>query len=126
MMTEEIWQDLIFGLAAFTIPFACWVGTLNVKLWWQGRHRLPLARALAIYGWTLQISAIAVSAITDQPPIEHGPMLVRVIFTVGLILTCLGFLGVARQYHVEARPVRKDRAEDGSQGSSEADSGVYP
>ena len=104
-MDREVWQDIIFGLVALTIPLAAYIGTLDLAAWFSDRSLLMLARAMTRFGWVLSIGAIGIRAVTDRPPIEHGPLWLAVVFTTGLALSCAGFLGVARHYHHD----RKDR-----------------
>lgn len=103
MMDREVWTDIIFGLVALTIPLAIYIGILDIDEWRSSRSLLMLARAMTRFGWVLTVGSIGYRSVNHYPPIEHGPVWLAVLFTVGLALSCVGFLGVARHYHEERR-----------------------
>lgn len=100
-MESDVGASVIFGLVAGSIPCAAYIAWLDIKDWRRKRNKLQLARGLTRLGWCLSLGAFAFRAVRHYPPIEHGPWFVQVVFSVGVVLSALGFLGVARNYHRE-------------------------
>jgi hypothetical protein len=97
-MDSEVWEDIIFGLAALSMPLAIYIAALDFKDRKHERRKLMTARAMTRIGWVLSIGAAAVHISADVP---HSNAWVGVVFSVGIILSCAGFLGIARNYRLE-------------------------
>jgi hypothetical protein len=107
-MDKEVWTDILFGLVALTIPLAFYIAYLDLRTWRKQRSLLMLARAMTRLGWALTVGAVGVRAVRQYPPIEHGPGWLYGVFIAGLVLSCFGFFGVARRFHLEERGDRPD------------------
>lgn len=100
-MDSEIWTDILFGLVAITIPVALYIAYLDLKDWRHDRRKLMVSRSTTRVGWCLTVGAIAIRAVRHYPVVEHGPAWLYAIFVLGVLLSCVGMLGVARIYHEE-------------------------
>jgi len=100
--TFEVFRAVMFGVLAFTLPLAAYVGWLDFTEWRRTRHLLPLARCMTRIGWVLSLGAIALRWAFELEPIEHVATLAPV-FMLGLLFSCFGYLGVAINYRRETK-----------------------
>lgn len=99
---SEVWADIIFGLVAISIPLALSIAWLDLQDVQRASWKLTGSRALTRIGWSLSVGSIAYRSVrSGMPPVEHGPLWLMGVFSVGVIFSSVGFLGIARSYHNE-------------------------
>ena len=99
MRAVDLMRAMLFGMLAFTLPLAGYVGWLDWVEWRETRSLVSLARWMTRVGWVLSLGAIAGRWAFSLVAIEHS--ILAPLFFVGLTFSCFGFLGVAINYHKE-------------------------
>ena len=99
MRAVDLLRAMLFGMLAFTLPLAGYVGWLDWNDWRETKSLLALGRWMTRVGWVLSLGAIAARWAFHMVAIESSVL--APVFFVGLTFSCFGFLGVAINYHKE-------------------------
>lgn len=99
MAGADVLRAVLFGMLAFTLPLAGYVGWLDWTEWRRTKSLVAAGRCMTRVGWVLSLGSIAARWAFKMVPIESSVL--APVFFVGLTFSCFGFLGVAINYHKE-------------------------